>query len=1111
MQIQSLSRWNVLVTILAATTLVSPAWSQESLPPGRKVQSVEIQPPTIHLASPFQYSHLLLTGVLDTGERIDLTRLASYQAPEGLVTLTPNGIVRPRGDGEGKIGIQVAGQTLSVPVKVTGTKDPFEVSFVRDVMPTMTRMGCNAGTCHGAAEGKNGFKLSLRGYDPVADHRSLTDDLEGRRFNRVAPDTSLMLLKTSGGVAHAGGVLTGPGQSYYELLRLWIAQGVKIDLNSPRVTKIEMTPVAVNIPLPQMKQQMIVKATYSDGKTREVTQEAFIESSNPEVATMDRTGVVTAVRRGEATIMARYEGSYTASTLFVMGDRTGFTWKPVEEFNWIDGLVQEKLKQIKVQPSDLCTDYEFVRRLYLDLTGLPPTPEQIREFIANPKPSRVKRDELVDRLVGSQEYLEHWTNKWADLLQVNRKFLGDGGARKFRAYIRQSLTDNMPYDKFVRSILTASGSNIDQPAASYYKILREPDTAMENTTQLFLAVRFNCNKCHDHPFERWTQDQYYNLAAFFAQVGRTEDPRFKGQRLGGTDVEGGKPTVEMISDLKSGEIKHIRTNLNAVPAFPFPHTDLAPATATRREQVAQWITSKENPYFARSHVNRLWAYLLGVGLIEPIDDIRAGNPPSNPKLLDRLTAELIQNGFNSQHILRMICKSRTYQQSVIANPWNQDDEINYARALPRRLPAEVLYDSILRATGSAARLPEGANRAAVLLDSNVDAPGGFLDLFGKPVRESACECERSSSMMLGPILTLVNGPVVADAIRDPSNRIARLLATEKNDVKLIEELYMAVLCRQPTPKEVESGLVALREGEKDYQAMLEEATRLQAALKAYEQQLDARQVQWEGQMRNTPLWNPLELTTATALAKDVKLVNQPGGIVLATGPLPDKDTYLLTAKTNLKGITGIRLEVLPDPSLPMNGPGRNANGNFVLNQFKVEFKEAGSRDAARAITLGRSAATHSQNNYPPQNALTNQPNTGWAIAEQFGKANSAFFEFQSPLNPSQEIELSITLGMNSQHVKHTLGKFRIYLTTTPQPLVLQSLPENLTRIFAVDPQKRTPEQKAELTRYYRSLDPELARLQQVAQQFGMPIDKRQPGAQDIVWAMLNSKGFLFNR
>ncbi len=692
------------LAFIALATFLPTASAQEKLPAGAKIVSLHATPSAIELKSPFEYRQLLVDATLDNGDVIDVTRLAEIQAEGDIVKVSANRLVRPTADGKGQLSIKLGGQSISVPITSTGQKGAYAVSYVRDVMPAMSRLGCNAGTCHGSLEGKNGFKLSLRGYDPIFDHRALTDDLEGRRFNRAAPERSLMLLKTSGAVPHVGGVLCQPGDPSYELLKMWIAQGVKLDLESARVTSLEVLPKGRIVPSLGQKQQMAVMATYADGTTRDVTAEAFIDSSNTEVATVDRGGVVTTVRRGEATILARYEGAYAASTLMVMGDRSGFEWKQPESFSYIDDLVYEKLKKVKVLPSDLCDDSEFIRRIYIDLTGLPPEPEQVRAFLADQRSTRVKRDELVDTLVGSPAFIEHWTNKWADMLQVNRKFLGDVGAKALRDYIYQAVSTNMPYDKFAYSILTASGSNAQAGAASYYKVLRAPDAAMENTTHLFMAVRFNCNKCHDHPFERWTQDQYYSLASYFAQVTRTRDPKYPGN-IGGSAVEGAVPMVEIIADSNTGEVKHERTGEMAKARFPFEHKDMPAGAQSRRVQLAKWITSKENPYFAKSYVNRIWSYLLGIGIIEPIDDIRAGNPASNAALLDRMTEEFVASQFDVRQLMKTICKSRTYQLSIKTNKWNVGDETNYSHALARRLPAESLYDAIYRVTGSISKIP----------------------------------------------------------------------------------------------------------------------------------------------------------------------------------------------------------------------------------------------------------------------------------------------------------------------------------------------------------------------------------------------------------------------
>ncbi|MFO0844292.1 MAG: DUF1553 domain-containing protein [Gemmataceae bacterium] len=1047
-------------TLLVA--LLLPAFATaapESLPAGAKLTKLEARPARVAINSPFEYAQVVLTGTLATGERLDVTRMASIQAP-GCVKVNDFGLARPVADGAGTIRVSLAGQSLNIPVEVKGQKDKVNASFVQDVMPVLSRLGCNAGTCHGAESGKGGFKLSLRGYDPLFDHRALTDDHAARRINRAAPDASLMLMKPTGAVPHVGQVMTQPGEPYYEIVKAWIGDGVKLDLGTPRVRSIEVFPASATIALPKQKHQLSVVATYADGRTRDVTLEAFLESSNTEVATVDRQAAVTAVRRGETTVMARYEGAYAATTLVVMGDRSGFAWKSAPEYNWIDTLVYEKLRQVKILPSGVCTDGEFIRRVYLDLIGVPPSSADVRAFLADATPSRQKREKLVDRLVGNDDFVEHWTNKWADLLQVNRKFLGEPGAAKFRAWIKQAVASNMPYDQFVRAVLTGSGSNLDNPPASYFKVLRTADAAMENTTQLFLAVRFNCNKCHDHPFERWTQDQYYQLSAFFAQVGRQEDGRYKGQRVGGSAVEGATPLVEVISDQKGGEITHARTGAVTPPEFPYMHKDVAPPMVPRRDQLAKWLTSKDNQYFARSYVNRLWAYLLGVGLIEPIDDIRAGNPPTNPRLLDRLTEEFVNSGFDARHMICLICKSRTYQHSVAANDWNADDQINYSHAVARRLPAEVLYDAIHRATGSMSRLPglpPGA-RAAQLLDSTQDAPGGFFVLFGKPPRESACECERVGGVQLGPVLNLVNGPVVGEAVKDPANRITQLLRTEKDTGKVIEELFLSCLARYPTAKEKAEALRAIRESEEFHDVMLAEAKKRKEALDAYEKAVPQRQAAWEAGFSKRPDWRPVEVVELKANS-GATMTRQNDGSVLLSGKNNPQDVYTVKVKTPLVGVTAIRLEVLPDKTLPANGPGRAANGNLVLQEFRVGAVEVGKQDKPKPVALApdtcRRRSRRTGLPWATRSTTTRRPGGPWPEA---GKAHRALFQLKEPLKYPAGSELTITM-VQRFGLQHTIGKFRLMVTTSKPPLSLGGPPPHLAAL-AVEPGKRTPQQKA---------------------------------------------------
>ena len=945
-------------TLLLVAYLATTASAQDKLPPNAKFVKVEITPTSIDLKTPFEYRQLLVTGILDNGDRVDVTRLAQFTAPAA-VKVSERGQVRPVTDGQGEIkftfqssGTAVPGLSGSIPVKISGQKDPYEVSFTRDVMPALSRIGCNSGTCHGSAQGRNGFQLSLRGYDSVYDHRALIDDIAGRRFNRAAPERSLMLMKPTGVVPHVGGVLTQPGEPYYKLIHSWIAQGVKLDLNAAKVTKIEVSPQVNVIPLPGMKQQLSVWATYSDGSKRDVSAEAFLESGNIEVATMDKQGIVTAVRRGETAILARYDGNYAAATLIIMGDRSAFAWKETPTYNYIDELVYNKLKSVKILPSDVCTDSDFVRRLYLDLTGLPPELDVVKKFLNDPTPSKQKREKLIDDLVGSTDFVDHWANRWSDLLQVNRKFLGVEGAEAFRKYIRESVVTNKPYDKFCHELLTGSGSNVDNPAAAYFKILRDPDLAMENTTHLFMAVRFNCNKCHDHPFERWTQSQYYELSAFFTQVARREDPKFKGRKTEGTAVRGALPLVEIIEDSKTGEIKNERTGQNAVASFPFVLQGSPKSEGSRREQLAKWITSKDNPYFAKSYVNRLWSYLLGVGIIEPIDDIRAGNPPTNPQLLDKLTDEFVKSNFNVQQLIKTICKSRTYQHSIATNQWNKDDDVNYSHANARRLPAEVLFDSIHRVTGSLSRIPglPPGTRAVMTVDSSVQVPGGFLELLGRPPRESACECERSNAMQLGPVLSLLTGPVLNDAIKDPTNRIAKIVLAEKDDAKVVEELYLAILNRMPTEKEIKIGVEVLRDNDAEFARLSAEGKKREDALAAYEKQFAQVVTRFEESARRTPTWTPIDATSLKSQAAAI-FAKQKDFSILVSGTNPPTDIYTITFDTKIADITGIRLEVLPDKTLGAQGPGRAPNGNFVLQEFKVEYVKEGSKDKAKPLKL----------------------------------------------------------------------------------------------------------------------------------------------------------------
>ncbi len=1137
----------------------SPAAAKESLPPGAKVVSLEIAPAAVRLHGCFDAVQLLVTAKLSTGGTVDVTRLVTYAVGQPIGTVTPAGQVAPLANGTTQITATLAGQSAKTSLAVVAYDPDQKVDFIRDVNPVLAQLGCSSGSCHGAKDGKVGFKLSLRGYDPIFDVRSLVDDHAGRRVNFASPDDSLMLLKATGAVPHEGGQRTKFDDKFYRIMRAWIADGAKLDLAAPRVTKIEVTPQNPVLQAIGAKQQMRIIATFADGKQRDVTAEGFIESGNQDVALTERGGLVSTLRRGEAPVLARYEGSYAATTVTVMGDRSGFAWVEPEKWNKVDEFVSAKWQRLKILPSGLSADEDFLRRVYLDLTGLPPTATEVREFLADTGATRTKRDAVIDRLIGSPDYVDHWSNKWADLLQVNRKFLGEEGAKLFRDWIHTEITANTPYDQFAKKILTASGSNRENPAASYYKVLRTPTETMENTTHLFLATRFNCNKCHDHPFERWTQDQYYQLSAFFAQVDLKKDPAAGNKTIAGTAVEGAKPLYEITYDKTEGEVKHDRTGQITPPEFPYTAKFVAaslksPPTienqkseienppATRREHLAAWMTSPDNRYFALSYVNRMWGYLLGVGLIDPLDDIRAGNPPSNPELLAWLTQEFVGSGFNVRHLQRLICTSRTYQLSLATNQWNADDRTNYSHATARRLPAEVLFDAVLRVTGSIPNFPgvKAGTRAAQLPDSAIDVPSGFLASLGRPVRESACECERSGDLGLGSIMALLAGPAVSSAINDPKNELAQLTAATTDDTKLVDEIFLRALNRHATPAETASTLASWKTiGSQDTQltaelaqretgwaplyaqkqrdreqaitaataavaartieiapATAEAETKREAkiatetkALADYGASLASQLPAWEATLdapRLGTAWVPLEAQKATA-NNLIKLTKQSDGSYLASGPAANFVDYNLAIETKLTGITGVLLEVLPDESLPSFGPGRGA-GNFVLTEFSLRWTDKAGKRTNVEAAFKDARADFSQANFDIKTAINGKAEggrDGWGISPKLGEPHCARFSLGEPIGSDDGITLNILLQQQFKE-GFSIGRFRLWATTSADPLEL-GLPANVIAIIKTPAAERTAEQNKILATYHRETDPGLFKKQQALAKSKLPV------------------------
>ncbi|MGA1237461.1 MAG: DUF1549 and DUF1553 domain-containing protein, partial [Limisphaerales bacterium] len=1092
------------------------------------IRALRVSPERIALGSRNEHVQLVVMAEVAEGVWEDVTRGATYVVEGGVGEVTGRGWFTGGERGRGVLSVGYGGRSVEVEVDLESMGGEVSADFIRDVNPVLTRLGCNQGTCHGAKDGKNGFKLSLRGYDPRYDVRAFVDDLAARRVNPAAPDRSLLLLKATGAVPHEGGQLMRVGSEAYAILRKWIAEGAGLDEGVSRVVRVEVLPENPVVERVGGRQQVRVVATYGDGTRRDVTAQAFFSSGNADVVEVLEGGLVRTLRRGEASLLVRYEGNYAATTLTVMGDREGFEWRDPEMNNRIDELVAAKWKRMRILPSGLCSDEEFVRRVYLDLTGLPPTSGQVREFLANGRDTRSKRDALIERLLGSGEFVDHWTLKWADLLQVNRKYLGVEGAEAFRGWIREQVSRNRPYDEFVREVLTASGSNREVPAASYWKILRDPAESMENTTHLFLATRFNCNKCHDHPFERWTQDQYYELAQYFAQVGFERDEASGDRVVGGSAVEGAKPLFEVVKDAGQGGVVHDRTGKVVDPSFPFMVKGVDDGEGrTRREQLAAWMTSPQNRYFALSYVNRLWAYLLGPGLIEPIDDIRAGNPPTNPELLDHLVQEFVESGFNVRHILRQICQSRVYQLSLEANEWNADDSINYSHAVPRRLTAEVLVDSVFAVTGSRPEFPgvKPGMRAAQLVDSAVDLPSGLLANLGRPPRESACECERSNDLKLSSVMALLSGPAVSGAVGDTENALARLAGGGEGDREVTDEVFLRVLNRHATSSELDlvgeymDGLVdehrrlgeelegreawwrgrlpeleaarlsAIGDAELALSGyMVERAPRVVAerrerlerialaerGVREYEPALEGMLREWEeglGSGQLDTVWHPTTVKSVNG-GGSAKLSILSDGSVQSVPSVGELPTYTVVVDSPLTNITGVKLEVLPAADLPSYGPG-HGEGDFVVTEFSVDWASKAKADQFTRVKIGDGAADV---NAPglELGALWNNEGEqgrreGWGLGEgEVGRPHWAAFALESSVGDTNGVVLRFSI-QHRYEPGHELGRFRLWVTGD-DAAIAEGMPAGLREVVRVAARKRDEGQLARLLDYIRGRD-----------------------------------------
>ena len=757
---------------------------------------IAVEPSEIVLDGAGARCQIAVTGHFGDGSVRDLTRESRFQPDRAdVLAVSASGVVTPRSNGQARLRVEAAGRTAEVSVRVDRTAERRAVSYRLDVAAVLSKGGCNMGACHGNLNGKGGFRLSLRGDDPRFDLVSMTRDLFARRTDVANPAASLVVRKPTGQLPHEGGPRFARDSPEAETLLGWIAAGTRDDEpTAPKLVRLDVFPAERISASPSLEQQLAVTAVFSDGTSRDVTRQASYDVSDPTRVNVATEGLVEANGPCETTVAVRYLGGRAISRLAFLPDRPGFVWRDPPANNAIDALVFAKLKALKINPSEPADEATFLRRATLDAIGRLPTPEEARAFLADTGPA--KGAKLVDGLLGRPEFADFWALKWADLLRNEEKTMGAKGVWVFQRWLRDQIAADVPLDEFARRIITATGSTWKNPPASFYRTNRDPMTAAETVGQVFLGVRLQCARCHNHPFDVWTQDDYFGLAAFFGNVQRKELNNVRRDMLDKHEINGDE--VIYLSGLP--ELVQPRTGVMMGPKPPRgPKPDLRD-DPDALDDLAAWLT-RDNRQFARNLANRVWFHLLGRGIVEPVDDFRDSNPPSNPALLDALADALKANGMRLRPLVAFIMKSRVYQLGARPNATNADDEANFSRASVRLLPAEVLLDAIGQALGKAETFRNAPAGLHAVQLPGARMGGEFLKVFGKPDRLLTCECERSESTTLAQAFQLINGESVRAALEAEDNRIGRLLSAGASDESILVETYLATLGRPPAETE----------------------------------------------------------------------------------------------------------------------------------------------------------------------------------------------------------------------------------------------------------------------------------------------------------------------
>lgn len=832
----SIVRSTALRAALIAFTLAGPmgrAWAQpvEAKLIGSPVE-IDVHPDAVELAEPRATQQLLVTGTYKDGSKRDLTRVAQFELKgPGLVSVSENGAVSTgETDGETNLTVRVAGLTARVPVTVRNATQHRPVSFRRELVPVLSAAGCADIRCHGAPSGKDGFRLSLWGHNPDLDHEQLTRNVSARRTNPLEPDRSLILNKALGTVPHVGGRRFAKDSSFASVFRDWQAEGARDDTQPVQVRSLQITPDRRVLHAPARWQQLAVRATFDDGRSADVTHLTTFSSTDLAVADVDRTGLVEFHRQGEVAILCRFCGEMQSVRLMhIAAPASDFRWPDPPENNFVDTHVFSKLKLLNLAPSELCADEVFVRRVFLDVCGVLPTSADSQNFLADSRPN--KRPRLVEQLLKRPEFADYWTKKWMDVLRVSRDSIQLAGAKAFHAWLRSRIKADEPFDETVRAMISATGESYKDPAVNFYCVPPQPEKVTdplflqkdlaESTAQLFLGIRLQCAQCHNHPYERWTQNDYLALASFFTQVQRN--------RLGKPGRKGRPDRRQMAiaMNFKAAELKSKSTGKPVSPGFPGESPAEFDPQKDRRPILGTWLTQKDNPFFAKAFVNRVWFHLHGRGIVEPVDDFRDSNPSANDPLLDALSDEFVRNGFRLKPTIRAIVNSRTYQLSSRPNESNRNDSRYFSHMLARPLPAEVLLDAVSTVTEVPEQFEIMNDYIEGIPEGSVKFPGGtravqlpvndvatlintegkyvryelhpFLRVMGQPNRTETCECAREPNFGRKQALELSVGELISKRLSEPKNRLGRLMESGRPDAEILSDLYSCALSRSPTP------------------------------------------------------------------------------------------------------------------------------------------------------------------------------------------------------------------------------------------------------------------------------------------------------------------------